>query len=160
MNFNRHIIIDGPDGAGKSLLCSILSKITGMPIHHLSQVSKYGKLPIYSTYEELLDNPIPTIYDRFYYSEIVYSRIKARVCGLSNSDVEKLDEIISRKAVVILATAESSKILAERAKKRGETFVTAYEIEQARRSYDRFMKPKANLVINKMEKLHEIITFL
>lgn len=140
-------IVDGPDGAGKSLLCHTLQKKTGYKVEHLTQPEKYGKLPTKDLYENLLQHD-NVIFNRFYYSEIIYSNVKNRRCGVGPSDCEDIDRLIKEKKAVVIHVTADIKILKKRIQKRGDDFINFYELERIKTMYDFFMEKRASITIN------------
>lgn len=73
----RHIIIEGPDGSGKSTLVAGLSSLLGFGVVRGKGPEKYpGEiLDRAESYLKLLDSPVPTIFDRHpCISHPIYSR--------------------------------------------------------------------------------------
>jgi len=127
-------IVDGPDGAGKDLLCSILQKSTGYEVKHLSH-DNYERPFNRDLYLSLLDTD-NVIYNRFHFSEIVYARVKNRLSDIDSNDVAAIEDVIKQKNVVVIYVTNALSILAKRTKSRGETFVNAYELKIALQSYE------------------------
>ena len=135
------IIVDGPDRAGKSLLCSLLSKATGYKIEHLS---KDYVVPVVKSYLDLLDHD-NTIFDRFYYSEIIYSNIKHRNLYLSDVDCMQIDEKIEQVNAIVLHVTSDFEVLQARLVETGDDYINSYELDQLKMLYDDYMARKDNV---------------
>ena len=135
-------IIDGPDGAGKDLLCAALNKSTGLPIKHLSH-DNYERPFNRDLYIKLLEQD-NVIFNRFYFSEIVYARVKNRPCDLDINDANAIDTVIKQKNVVVIHVTNEYRTLWNRIKKRGDTFVNHYELKIAKEAYDTVMDKPFN----------------
>lgn len=66
------IILEGPDGAGKTTLADKLAKHFGLPVMHLTGIKDQDKL---ARQFRVADNVVEVILDRFVVSNIAYSRI-------------------------------------------------------------------------------------
>lgn len=133
-------IIDGPDGAGKNLLCQVLQKTigNGNKIIHLSHDNferPYDK----DFYNTLFDKNENAIFNRSFFSEIVYSRVKTRPCDLSYEDVKELVERLRKDDSVIFHVTNEIDILQKRLAARGDTFINAYELTTVKSNYDIIM---------------------
>lgn len=135
------IIVEGPDGAGKDLLCSVLRKATKYDIIHLDH-DNYERPFNKDLYEKLLNDNDNVIFNRFYHSEVVYSRVKNRDCDLGDSDCRALDMLIQEKDCVVLYLTQDYKILRKRMTKRGDSFINAHELKVAKDAYDIIMSKK------------------
>lgn len=147
------IIVEGPDGAGKSTLCSLLQKSTGFVLKHLS----YKDDNSFEAYiERLLEHNV--IFDRFFHSELVYSKVMNRVCALNKDEVATLQVITSKVAEVIFCTAQVETLI-KRAFVRGEDYINESHMAAIVSGYERLFvelntKPtKVELNINETFKL-------
>jgi len=73
LHLNRHVIIEGPDGAGKTTLARQLAFLTGKQYHHEGPPPA-GK-DLFQHYVELLLRNEPTVFDRLFEGENVYGPI-------------------------------------------------------------------------------------
>lgn len=85
-----HIIIEGPDGAGKTKLARTLCFALGMDYHH------EGPPPIGARpgehYLKVLNNTHkPTVFDRFHLGEIIYGPLLRGAGGLNPGEVRDLN---------------------------------------------------------------------
>lgn len=88
-----HIIIEGPDGAGKTTLAKVLCSALSMDYHHEGPppqgVKPYDHYR--NVYRELTH---PTVIDRFHLGEIVYGPLLREKSGLAPAEVFELNRII------------------------------------------------------------------
>jgi len=147
------IIIDGPDGAGKDLLCGLISKKTGYKIEHLSH-DNYERPFNLDLYKNLLkeDN---VIYNRFYFSEVIYAHAKNRNCDLAITDCDILDKIMVDKNVVVIHVTNSTKELQRRIQRRGDTFINMHELSVVKDLYNQFMANRKSVNITISMNLKE-----
>jgi hypothetical protein len=83
----RHIIIEGPDGAGKTTLARQLAHLTGKTYHH------EGPPPAGSAFQHymnLLLRNEPTVFDRLFEGENIYGPILRGASGLSFEETRLL----------------------------------------------------------------------
>lgn len=115
------IILEGPDGAGKSTLASKLSQDTRFPI-----VSNKQKDGGYGYYRELIETD-NIILDRAWYSEMVYGPIKRVVSRISKDQMLGLEHRLSTTygGLIIHCTAPTV-VLWDRCITRGEDYITDY----------------------------------
>lgn len=86
------IVIEGPDGVGKSSICKALSKKLGFPIYRMPDVPKDGDIEKFSQFYRKTISEVNTsmILDRFYPSSIVYGQHFKRDVPLQ--DIHKIHE--------------------------------------------------------------------
>ena len=129
------IIIDGPDGAGKVLLCRTISEMTGQKIVHLSH-DNYERPFDLAFYINLFDENKDVIFNRSFFSEIIYARIKKRRCYISHEDVNFLVAKLKKEHSLIIHVTNDLDVLLKRFNKRGDSFMNAYELSLAKENYD------------------------
>jgi len=116
-------ILEGPDGAGKSVLANQLQQQTGFEvIHRVQPKSQEDKAKMYETY---LHIPKNTILDRSWYSEMVYGPVMRDdhiISFYQMYDLERLYSSIG--AVIIYCTGKPDKLW-QRCLKRGEEYILA-----------------------------------
>lgn len=120
------IIVEGPDCAGKSTLCSLLSAVLKLDIIHLSNKSDNSYKAYLQRIEDMAKKPV--IYDRFFFSEAVYSQILKRERAFSDSEYVDLKNKLHDNAIQVIHCTREDSILLERYKTRGEDFVTRSEL--------------------------------
>lgn len=90
----RHVIIEGPDGAGKTHLADLIcSQRPGYAYHHegpppagLNVLEHYARL--------MLDAKCPTVFDRLHLGEVVYGSLLRGGSALSPRDILFLNRLI------------------------------------------------------------------
>lgn len=155
------VIIDGPDGAGKDLLCRTISKMTGQKIVHLTHANYVRPFDI-DLYNKLFDENPDSIFNRSFFSEIVYSRVKKRRCDISSEDVKALTLRLIKENSLIIHVTNSLDVLLKRHLDRGDEFINAYELSLVKESYDLVMDA-ANISVVKLNvnsKMCEILSKL
>jgi hypothetical protein len=91
----RHVILEGPDGAGKTTLARQLCDTYGYGYHHegpppedVAAVEHYGGL--------LTGALSLTVFDRLHLGELVYGPLLRGRCRLNTHDLEVLSDIVLR----------------------------------------------------------------
>lgn len=122
------IIIEGPDGAGKSTLAKKLSKQTGYPIKRFSYPrTSEEQLKMHDTYREIITTENNFIMDRCWYSEMVYGPIKRDQSWITVEQMYTYEKILATQGAMIIHCTDSTYTLWGRATERGEEYVTTYE---------------------------------
>ena len=99
MELKRHIIIEGPDGAGKTTLARQIAFLTGSEYHH------EGPPPedeVYGHYASLLTRSRPTVFDRLFEGEGIYGPLLRGGSKLTGFELAKLRELARINARSIL----------------------------------------------------------
>lgn len=120
------IIIEGPDGSGKTTLAEKLHKQTKYPIVHMSQpkTDEEKKLML-GEYLQTVRNGKNMIFDRCWYSEMVYGPIMRGSSAISYPDMYMLEEQLAKAGAIIVYATGPKAALWQRCQKRGEDYVTA-----------------------------------
>lgn len=111
------IILEGPDGSGKTTLANSLASKYGLLYHHSSSLTAND----YSYHVGLLKTD-GYVYDRFYLGEYIYSTLYNRSCKLLPLDYSILTTMVDKyddTLLVILYSSDTS-ILVNRLNVRGE----------------------------------------
>lgn len=82
------LLVDGPDGTGKSTVCSILSRNLELPVVKMPNMKKYFELGLTEEFSELFNETIlqfkdrSFILDRGFPSSLVYNKVYNRGANL------------------------------------------------------------------------------
>jgi hypothetical protein len=89
----RHVILEGPDGSGKTTLARRLCHSLKLAYHH--EGPPPTNVPALEHYARLLaEAKRPTLFDRLHLGELVYGPLLRGASRLSNRDVRLLNRII------------------------------------------------------------------
>lgn len=131
-----NIIIEGPDGAGKSTLANQLADILNLEIVHF--VAPTDDSSQFDMYRNFMFNAKNIILDRAWYSDMVYGPIYR---GKAEITLELMRELErgSEDTILIYCTG-SRQAMWDEATQRGETYVKTYtEFEKICSKYDEIM---------------------
>lgn len=122
------IIIEGPDGAGKTTLANYLSEKLGFPVVHRTQPkSEEEKAKMFAQYLYDAKEPSNVIYDRFLYSEIVYGTIMRDASVISIAQMYEVEEHLSKSGGIIIFCDNNTENLWKECLKRGETYILDFD---------------------------------
>lgn len=122
------IIIEGPDGSGKTTLAEKLSKQTGYPVVHRSQPkSEEEKLQMLRGYVDAIDVGKNVIFDRCWYSEMAYGPVMRDESVITYPEMYLLEEKLAKNGAIIIYCTDKPKTLWKRATKRGEEYITDFD---------------------------------
>lgn len=119
------IMLDGPDGSGKSTFAKRMSETTGAPIiHNSAPKNEYDTSTMYDRYVEMIDQHDNAIIDRCWYAEIVYGNYLRNVSHISLSQMHELERLISKKTGgLIIHCTDDIETLWHRCSVRGEDLI-------------------------------------
>ena len=143
------IIIEGVDGTGKTTLANKLSKFTGFPIKHRSKPeSEEEKKLMYKSYVESITSGTDEIWDRCWYSEMVYGPIMRDQTYIGFSEMYHLEKLlIQNGGGIIIYCTDSLPLIWRRLKKRGENYITSFfKLYQLHSSYKFIMEHNVHLL--------------
>ncbi len=122
------IILEGPDGSGKSHLAEQLSRQTGYPIVHMDKPkTEEEKERMFGEYLTQVRAGKNFIFDRCWYSEMVYGPIMRKESHISMAQMYELEKQLAKTgAMIIYCTGQPAKLW-QRCTKRGEDFITNRE---------------------------------
>ncbi len=127
------IIIDGPDGTGKTTLAKELSIQLDWPIKHLGvPKTKEEKLGMFDMYIEEASKAEHAIYDRWAYSEMVYGPLMRRASYIDALQMQFIERTLLTNggAIWLYCTCEPTTSW-KRAQTRGEEYITDYTVHEA-----------------------------
>lgn len=142
------IIIEGPDGSGKTTLANYLSESMGFPIVHRSTPkTQEEKDTMMKSYEDDIASGKNIIWDRCFYSEMVYGPIKRDQSYIDLMGMLSLEiKLQSVGAMIVYCTDDTLKLW-ERCKARGETYVKDIdELAAIVDGYDKLMLHTKHLI--------------
>lgn len=120
------IIIEGPDGSGKTTLAEKLSKQTKYPIIHRSQPkTEEEKKLMMGEYLQTIRSGKNMIFDRCWYSEMAYGPVMRDDSVISYPEMYELEELLAKSGALIIYATGAKAALWQRCQKRGEDYITA-----------------------------------
>lgn len=118
------IIIEGPDGAGKTTLANKLQKQTGYMLLHRSQPkSEEEKAKMMAEYMDVLKSGKNCIMDRCWYSEMVYGPVMRDAAVISYPQMYALERQLARAGGLVIHCTGSLQTLWKRCLTRGEDYI-------------------------------------
>ena len=136
------IIIEGPDGSGKSTLAEKISKQSGYPVVHRSAPkSEEEKAQMMQMYRQAIKESKDIIFDRCWYSEMVYGPVMRDASVISSEEMYKLELELCEVGALIIYCTGPMRTLWNRCQKRGEEYITSYEtFKDLYHRYEKIMK--------------------
>lgn len=139
----NYIIVEGPDGAGKTTLIEKLIKSHpgAKYLHFGVPTTTSSRLAYYASAIKEFAKEHTVIMDRCWYSDAVYAPIMRNKTEITSVEVESLEALIVMNGggMVIWCTARPE-ILWKRCKTRGETYIQDIEqLDKIRIAYETVM---------------------
>lgn len=121
------IIIEGADGSGKTTLAEKLAKQTGFELVHRSQPkTEEEKAKMLDMYTTTIKSGKNMIFDRCWYSEMVYGPIMRDASVISYPKMYELERLLTRRGALLIYCKDTPEILWHRCKTRGEDYITDF----------------------------------
>jgi thymidylate kinase len=122
------IILEGPDGTGKSTLAQHLNLMTGFPIQHRSKPeTEEEKQQMYRDYTAMVHNSDSIIVDRCWYSEMVYGKVMRDQSYIDPVEMLALEQLISiNGGGLIIHCTDKVDVIWKRLQSRGEDYITDF----------------------------------
>lgn len=118
------IILEGPDGAGKSTLAEKISKQTGYRLLHRSQPkTEDDKRLMMEEYMRVIESGENCVFDRAWYSEMVYGPIMRNESIISYPDMYRLERMLAHRGALIIYCTSTVDKLWRRCTQRGEDYI-------------------------------------
>ena len=121
------IIIEGPDGAGKTTLMKRMAEQTGYPTRSFSYPrSKEEKDGMFDMYVNAIKSVDNLIMDRSWYSDMVYAPIMRQEHSPINiMKMNDLEDILAVRGALIIHCTDDVPVLWQRCNLRGEDYVSS-----------------------------------
>lgn len=120
------IIIEGPDGAGKTTLAEQISRQTKYPIiHRTKPKNEEEKKRMMGEYLQTIRSGKNMIFDRCWYSEMAYGPVMRDSSVISYPQMYELEEQLAKTGALIIYATGPKAALWQRCQKRGEEYITS-----------------------------------
>lgn len=130
------IIIEGPDGAGKTTLAKKISEQTGyMLLHRTQPKTEEDKKRMMDEYVQVIKAGKNCIMDRCWYSEMVYGPIMRDESVISFVQMYELESLLARNGALIIHCTAPEQTLWKRCLRRGEDYIKDRETLKKIRDY-------------------------
>ncbi len=119
------IIIEGPDGSGKTMLAEKLAKQNKCSVVHRQQPkTEEDKRVMMEEYVKLIKSNKTVILDRSWYSELAYGPVMRDESVISYPEMYVLEELLARLGGLIIYATGSKTTMWNRCQHRGEDYIT------------------------------------
>lgn len=147
------IIIEGPDGSGKTTLAEKLSRQTKYPILHRTQPkTEEEKKLMMGEYLQTIRSGKNMIFDRCWYSEMAYGPVMRDASVISYPEMYELEEQLAKWGAIIIYATGPKAALWQRCQKRGEDYVTSRDnFNTICENFDRIMSVPHHIPVVRYE---------
>lgn len=121
------ILVEGPDGAGKTTLSKNLAEAFGYEYVHFSYPKDEAEAKaLFNTYLTFIQTHDNCVVDRMFPSTMVYGAVLRGEPELTDSQHDRLVIELGLKDAVILFCANDTDVLWQRCQERGEEYIMSY----------------------------------
>lgn len=147
------IIVEGPDGGGKSTLAQTISRQTGYTIEHRSKPqTEEEKALMMGEYVQLAKSGRNVILDRCWYSEMVYGKVMRDQSYIDYPQMYELERLLAKNGALIIYCTGPKAALWKRCTSRGEDYITCRDDFTAIcEEYDKLMEVPHYIPVVKYE---------
>ena len=133
------IILEGPDGSGKTTLANIIQKQTGYELIHFSNpTSEIQRTAMFDRYVAAIKGHKNLILDRSWYSEMVYGPILREASCINHYQMYELEKLLAKKGALVIYASADIETLWSRCEKRGEDLIKdKVKLVNISKAYDR-----------------------
>ena len=119
------IIIEGPDGAGKTTLANKIKDQTGfMLLHRTQPKTEEDKQRMMDEYVQVIKAGKNCILDRSWYSEMVYGPVMRDTSVITYPQMYELERLLARNGALLIHCTAPEAALWKRCLRRGEDYIT------------------------------------
>lgn len=118
------IILEGPDGSGKTTLANKIKDQTGFMLLHRSHQTDSNADSLFDEYVQVIKAGKNCIMDRGWYSEMVYGPVMRGASAITYPQMYELERLLARNGALIIHCTAPEATLWKRCLKRGEDYVT------------------------------------
>jgi thymidylate kinase len=97
----NHIILEGPDGAGKTTLAQELVRVFNLEYHHEGP-PPLDRYPIHHYSELITSRRRPTVFDRLHLGETVYGPLLRGSSRISRKELNILDRLTPSPTIICI----------------------------------------------------------
>lgn len=118
------IILEGPDGAGKTMLAEKIRRQTGYNlVHRVQPKSEEDKTRMMDEYEQVIKSGKNCILDRCWYSEMVYGPVMRDASVITYPQMYQLEKHLASVGAIIIHCTAALNTLWKRCLSRGEDYI-------------------------------------
>lgn len=122
------IILEGPDGSGKTTLANKLHQQTGYQLLHRTQPkNEEDKKRMMDEYIQVLKAGKNVIMDRSWYSEMVYGPVMRDASVITYPQMYELEKLATKYGAIVIHCTAPEATLWKRCLRRGEDYITKRE---------------------------------
>lgn len=135
------IIVEGPDGSGKTTLAEKIARQSGYTLLHRSQPkSEEEKRNMMAEYLHVIKSGKNVVMDRCWYSEMVYGPIMRDATCIDYPEMYELERLLCKKGAILIYCTDAPEVLWSRCQRRGEDYILDFSTHEAIcKAYDKLM---------------------